>query len=484
MSIYYIAGYPISDELYHHGVKGQSWGKRRFQNLDGSLTMLGRQHYDVGLPLNANGQQYLPNQVSTTPMQNQNGIQSRSTIAQQQAAQQIARQQMQQQIQSNIEVNDKSSIKTAQQNLKNLGYNLNKYGADGKIGNETRSAINAFKKDHGLVQDGKLDAATSRMMESESKSVLKKGSSGENVVQMQNTLKTLGYDLKNYGSDGKFGAETQRALNDFKKAHGLPENGIYDRATRLAMAKELSARTTNISTQSSVQQPISTAQPAVTTQQNPVSTVEGTQSIQSFQPQPEVIGEEPTSETDSKQTAESKFDEKAKNKKTERTGKKKTEQIIDALDDSGKQIADQHKRLSELIGKEATKVGDSISDASKGISSSHGKLVSSIISTADSIKDAADKRAKMYERIIAAADTVSTSSIQVSKELRDASRELVKQHNRLVSEISDIKKKAEKNIKKASKKVKKTRKSVSSVFSSARATINKGNDVILNMFGI
>ncbi len=26
------------DELYHHGIKGQKWGVRRFQNPDGTLT--------------------------------------------------------------------------------------------------------------------------------------------------------------------------------------------------------------------------------------------------------------------------------------------------------------------------------------------------------------------------------------------------------------------------------------------------------------
>lgn len=31
------------NELYHHGVKGQQWGIRRFQNADGSLTSQGRQ---------------------------------------------------------------------------------------------------------------------------------------------------------------------------------------------------------------------------------------------------------------------------------------------------------------------------------------------------------------------------------------------------------------------------------------------------------
>ena len=30
------------NELYHHGVKGQKWGIRRYQNPDGSLTNMGR----------------------------------------------------------------------------------------------------------------------------------------------------------------------------------------------------------------------------------------------------------------------------------------------------------------------------------------------------------------------------------------------------------------------------------------------------------
>ena len=32
-------------ELKHHGIKGQKWGVRRYQNADGSLTPLGKKKY-------------------------------------------------------------------------------------------------------------------------------------------------------------------------------------------------------------------------------------------------------------------------------------------------------------------------------------------------------------------------------------------------------------------------------------------------------
>ena len=39
---------PHSDYLAHHGILGQKWGVRRYQNYDGSLTALGRKHRGLG----------------------------------------------------------------------------------------------------------------------------------------------------------------------------------------------------------------------------------------------------------------------------------------------------------------------------------------------------------------------------------------------------------------------------------------------------
>lgn len=42
--------YCYTNELYHHGIKGQRWGIRRFQNADGSYTAAGKNRYGFDNP--------------------------------------------------------------------------------------------------------------------------------------------------------------------------------------------------------------------------------------------------------------------------------------------------------------------------------------------------------------------------------------------------------------------------------------------------
>ena len=51
----------------------------------------------------------------------------------------------------------------------------------------------------------------------------------------------LGYPLPKYGADGIFGDETLAAVNAFKKTASLPQNGIVDTATMLAIIDAVGA---------------------------------------------------------------------------------------------------------------------------------------------------------------------------------------------------------------------------------------------------
>lgn len=45
----------LGSSLYHHGIHGQKWGRRRFQNSDGTLTAAGKARYGTGTSLDTDG---------------------------------------------------------------------------------------------------------------------------------------------------------------------------------------------------------------------------------------------------------------------------------------------------------------------------------------------------------------------------------------------------------------------------------------------
>ncbi|GGD05486.1 peptidoglycan-binding protein [Pontibacillus salipaludis] len=63
-------------------------------------------------------------------------------------------------------------------------------------------------------------------------SYLEKGNSGAEVKALQERLNELGYDIGDFGADGAFGEDTERALKEFQQDHDLEVDGIYGDNTK------------------------------------------------------------------------------------------------------------------------------------------------------------------------------------------------------------------------------------------------------------
>ena len=73
------------------------------------------------------------------------------------------------------------------------------------------------------------DPEESKPVEEETYEAVKRGSSGNTVVEIQNRLIALGYLAS--GADGKFGSGTEKAVKDFQESNQLDASGIVDKAT-------------------------------------------------------------------------------------------------------------------------------------------------------------------------------------------------------------------------------------------------------------
>ena len=65
--------------------------------------------------------------------------------------------------------------------------------------------------------------------------VLRKGSEGSDVKDMQKLLLSYGQKLPKYGADGDFGTETEKAVKAFQKARGLDTDGVCGPLTWTAL---------------------------------------------------------------------------------------------------------------------------------------------------------------------------------------------------------------------------------------------------------
>lgn len=71
---------------------------------------------------------------------------------------------------------------------------------------------------------------------------LYRGMEGAHVVELQNALISLGYDLGKYGADGDFGKDTEKAVRQFQEDYDLETDGVFGvktyKALLVALANE------------------------------------------------------------------------------------------------------------------------------------------------------------------------------------------------------------------------------------------------------
>lgn len=91
---------------------------------------------------------------------------------------------------------------------------------------------NGSKAGQTLKKAGASGSSSSGAGESR---ILKRGMTGEDVKDMQHGLIKAGYSCGSCGEDGEFGAETEAALKEFQRDHGLGVDGKYGPISKAAL---------------------------------------------------------------------------------------------------------------------------------------------------------------------------------------------------------------------------------------------------------
>lgn len=129
-----------------------------------------------------------------------------------------------------------NDVRTAQTALIRAGYAPGR--ADGIFGSNTERAVKQFQRVLGLRQDGIIGPRTWEFLQpfalESDPDVLRRGSRGNMVRILQQALEASGNSPGTI--DSLFGTKTQAALRAFQRSARLPETGVANRDTWLAIA--------------------------------------------------------------------------------------------------------------------------------------------------------------------------------------------------------------------------------------------------------
>lgn len=102
----------------------------------------------------------------------------------------------------------------------------NGLGIDGIVGKKTWAALTAAKPDAPIVPDASVPSK---------RPTIRRGAQNEAVIELQEMLVRLGYDIGKTGVDGKFGENTLKAVKAFQDSAELAADGIVGPKTWTAL---------------------------------------------------------------------------------------------------------------------------------------------------------------------------------------------------------------------------------------------------------
>lgn len=101
-----------------------------------------------------------------------------------------------------------------------------------------KNNLQQYRKDKTItIPSGQSSGSSSSSSSSSTSTLLKKGSTGTAVKEMQTMLIACGYSCGSSGADGDFGNNTLEAVKKFQKENGLDVDGIYGPKSKAALEK-------------------------------------------------------------------------------------------------------------------------------------------------------------------------------------------------------------------------------------------------------